>query len=42
MEGPEGLIDRVRAAERDHPERLRRRKRTDDASVVLCEFAPSA
>ncbi|MET8911102.1 hypothetical protein [Micromonospora sp. NPDC004551] len=39
-EGPGGLIDRVRAAERDHPDRLRRRKRTDDASVVLCEFAP--
>ncbi|SBT48658.1 hypothetical protein [Micromonospora auratinigra] len=39
-EGPEGLIGRVRAAERDHPERLRRRKRTDDASVVLCEFDP--
>ncbi|MCP3783863.1 hypothetical protein NLX85_10855 [Micromonospora sp. A3M-1-15] len=38
-EGPEGLIDRVRAAERDHPDRLRRHKRTDDASVVLCEFA---
>ncbi|MGY0005591.1 hypothetical protein [Micromonospora sp. I033] len=37
-EGPAGLIDRVRAAERDHPDRLRRRKRTDDASVVLCEF----
>ncbi|WP_262282798.1 hypothetical protein [Micromonospora sp. MA102] len=41
-EGPEGLIDRVRAAERDHPDRLRRRKRTDDASVVLCEFVPAA
>ncbi|MGW9198080.1 hypothetical protein [Micromonospora chersina] len=40
-EGPEGLIDRVRAAERDHPDRLRRHKRTDDASVVLCEFAPA-
>ncbi|MFG2055471.1 hypothetical protein ACGFI9_15740 [Micromonospora sp. NPDC048930] len=37
-EGPEGLIGRVRAAERDHPERLRRHKRTDDASVALCEF----
>ncbi len=38
VEGPAGLIDRVRAAERNHPDRLRRRKRTDDASVVLCEF----
>jgi hypothetical protein len=38
VEGPEGLIRRVRAAERDSPERLRRHKRTDDASVVLCEF----
>lgn len=37
-EGPEGLIGRVRAAERDQPERLRRYKPTDDASVVLCEF----
>ncbi|GIJ28124.1 hypothetical protein Vqi01_32860 [Micromonospora qiuiae] len=37
-EGPGGLIDRVRAAERDHPERLRRHKRADDASVVYCEF----
>ncbi|MGR6322453.1 hypothetical protein Q2K19_13345 [Micromonospora soli] len=37
-EGPEGLIGRVRAAERDHPDRLRRHKRTDDASVSLCEF----
>ncbi|MGV9370941.1 hypothetical protein [Micromonospora tulbaghiae] len=42
VEGPEGLIGRVRAAERDHPDRLRRHKRTDDASAVLCEFAPSA
>lgn len=42
VEGPEGLIDRVRAAERDHPDRLRRHKRTDDASAVLCEFGPSA
>ncbi|MFC4146549.1 hypothetical protein ACFO0M_09810 [Micromonospora mangrovi] len=40
-EGPAGLIDRVRAAERDHPERLRRFKRSDDASVVFCEFGPS-
>ncbi|MGW5671869.1 hypothetical protein [Micromonospora sp. NPDC003776] len=40
-EGPEGLIGRVRAAERDHPERLRRHKRTDDASAVLCEFEPA-
>ncbi|MBF5032112.1 MULTISPECIES: hypothetical protein [unclassified Micromonospora] len=38
VEGPDGLIDRVRVAERDHPDRLRRRKRTDDASAVLCEF----
>ncbi|MFI0792709.1 hypothetical protein ACH4OY_08420 [Micromonospora rubida] len=37
-EGPGALIDRVRSAERDLPERLRRHKRTDDASVVLCEF----
>ncbi|SCL67327.1 hypothetical protein [Micromonospora chersina] len=41
-EGPEGLIDRVREAERDHPDRLRRHKRTDDASVMLCEFGPAA
>ncbi|TDC45058.1 hypothetical protein E1258_30830 [Micromonospora sp. KC207] len=39
-EGPAGLIDRVRAAERDQPDRLRRHKATDDASVVLCEFGP--
>ncbi|SCE74730.1 hypothetical protein GA0074695_0790 [Micromonospora viridifaciens] len=39
-EGPEGLIGRVRTAERDHPERLRRHKRSDDASVVFCEFDP--
>ncbi|KKJ93383.1 hypothetical protein [Micromonospora sp. HK10] len=38
VEGPEGLISRVRVAERDHADRLRRHKRTDDASVVLCEF----
>ena len=37
-EGPGALIDRVRAAERDHPDRLRRHKRADDASVVFCEF----
>ncbi|MFJ6195979.1 hypothetical protein [Micromonospora sp. NPDC092111] len=37
-DGPGALIDRVRAAEREHPDRLRRHKRTDDASVVLCEF----
>ncbi|MFI5835385.1 hypothetical protein ACIA5A_17090 [Micromonospora sp. NPDC051300] len=41
VEGPQGLIDRVRAAERAHPDRLRRHKRTDDASVALCEFAPA-
>ncbi|NBE81081.1 hypothetical protein [Micromonospora rubida] len=40
-EGPGALIDRVRSAERDLPERLRRHKRTDDASVVLCEFGPA-
>ncbi|MCI4063027.1 hypothetical protein MRQ36_10745 [Micromonospora sp. R77] len=40
-EGPAGLIDRVRSAERDHPDRLRRFKRADDASVVLCEFGPA-
>ncbi|MEH0969696.1 hypothetical protein V6U77_00950 [Micromonospora sp. CPCC 205546] len=37
-EGPGALIDRVRVAERDHPDRLRRHKPADDASVVLCEF----
>ncbi|MEV0721377.1 hypothetical protein AB0I37_01190 [Micromonospora purpureochromogenes] len=37
-QGPGALIDRVRAAERDHPELLRRHKRADDASAVLCEF----
>jgi hypothetical protein len=37
-EGPAGLIGRVRDAERDHPDRLRRHKRADDASVVFCEF----
>ncbi|MBQ1072336.1 hypothetical protein KBX06_04020 [Micromonospora sp. C31] len=36
--GPGALVDRVRAAERDHPDRLRRHKAADDASVVLCEF----
>ncbi|WP_348651087.1 hypothetical protein [Micromonospora sp. WMMD812] len=40
VEGPAALIDRVRAAERDLPDRLRRHKRSDDASVVLCEFNP--
>ncbi|MEU8299313.1 hypothetical protein AB0C04_18785 [Micromonospora sp. NPDC048909] len=39
-EGPGALIDRVRTAERDLPDRLRRHKRSDDASVVLCEFDP--
>ncbi|MCM0676293.1 hypothetical protein NCC78_16570 [Micromonospora phytophila] len=37
-EGPAALIGRVRAAERDHPDRLRRHKPADDASAVLCEF----
>ncbi|WP_435820594.1 hypothetical protein [Micromonospora purpureochromogenes] len=37
-QGPGALIDQVRAAERDHPDRLRRHKRADDASAVLCEF----
>ncbi|MCL7459341.1 hypothetical protein AB0I85_03335 [Micromonospora echinofusca] len=37
-EGPGALIDRVRTAERDHPDRLRRHKPADDASVLLCEF----
>ncbi|WP_442933764.1 hypothetical protein [Micromonospora sp. CPCC 205556] len=37
-EGPGALIDRVRTAERELPDRLRRHKRADDASVVLCEF----
>ncbi|MEU7929987.1 hypothetical protein [Micromonospora echinofusca] len=36
--GPGALIDRVRTAERDHPDRLRRHKPADDASVLLCEF----
>ncbi|WP_247674551.1 hypothetical protein [Micromonospora sp. C51] len=38
-EGPDGLLDRVRAAERDHPDRRRRHKAADDASAVYCEFA---
>ncbi|WP_341717875.1 hypothetical protein QQG74_29315 [Micromonospora sp. FIMYZ51] len=37
-EGPGALIDRVRAAERDHPDRRRRHKPADDASAVYCEF----
>ncbi|SCL40230.1 hypothetical protein GA0074692_5688 [Micromonospora pallida] len=37
-EGPGALIEQVRTAEREHPDRLRRTKRSDDASVVLCEF----
>ncbi|MEV4546160.1 hypothetical protein [Micromonospora echinaurantiaca] len=41
-EGPGGLVDRVRTAERDHPDRLRRHKPADDASVVLCEFDTGA
>ncbi|OZV79779.1 hypothetical protein CA850_17185 [Micromonospora echinospora] len=41
-EGPGALLDRVRAAEREHPDRLRRTKRSDDASVVLCEFPEPA
>ncbi|MBY8873100.1 hypothetical protein K7640_14790 [Micromonospora sp. PLK6-60] len=40
-DGPAALIDRVRAAEREHPDRLRRHKRTDDASVVFCDFTPT-
>nr|WP_306416139.1 hypothetical protein [Micromonospora okii] len=40
-EGPGALVDRVRAAERDRPDRLRRHKPTDDASAVLCEFDPA-
>ncbi|MET7748298.1 hypothetical protein [Micromonospora sp. NPDC005367] len=39
-EGPGALIDQVRAAERDLSDRLRRHKRADDASVMLCEFGP--
>ncbi|MER7439373.1 hypothetical protein [Micromonospora avicenniae] len=39
-EGPGALIDRVRTAERDLSDRLRRHKQVDDASVVLCEFGP--
>ncbi|MFI6229924.1 hypothetical protein ACIBCR_21715 [Micromonospora echinospora] len=41
-EGPGALLERVRAAEREHPDRLRRTKRSDDASVVLCEFPEPA
>ncbi|MER5335003.1 hypothetical protein [Micromonospora sp. NPDC002717] len=41
-DGPGALLDRVRAAERDHPDRLRRHKPADDASVVLCEFDTDA
>ncbi|MEU4641198.1 hypothetical protein [Micromonospora sp. NPDC023814] len=41
-DGPGALVDRVRAAERDHPDRLRRHKPADDASVVLCEFDADA
>ncbi|MEU7996706.1 hypothetical protein AB0B83_15400 [Micromonospora sp. NPDC049060] len=41
-EDPAALIDRVRVAERDHPDRLRRHKPADDASVVLCEFDAEA
>ncbi|MDG4794256.1 hypothetical protein [Micromonospora sp. WMMD1082] len=37
-EGPGALIERVRDAERDHPDRLRRHKPADDASAVYCEF----
>ncbi|MBO4206547.1 hypothetical protein GSF22_11120 [Micromonospora echinofusca] len=36
--GPEELIRRVRTAEREQTDRLRRRKRHDDASVVFCRF----
>ncbi|MGW0506364.1 hypothetical protein [Micromonospora sp. NPDC003241] len=39
--GPGGLVDLVRAAERDHPDRLRRHKPADDASAVYCEFTRS-
>ncbi|MEH0841277.1 hypothetical protein V6U81_02630 [Micromonospora sp. CPCC 205711] len=39
-EGPGALIDRVRTAEREHPDRLSRYKRADDASVVCCDFSP--
>ncbi|MET8527285.1 hypothetical protein [Micromonospora sp. NPDC005172] len=37
-EGPAALLSRVRDAERDHSDRLRRHKPSDDASVVFCEF----
>ncbi|MEU4566456.1 hypothetical protein [Micromonospora sp. NPDC023956] len=37
-DGPGALIEQVRIAEREHPDRLRRTKRADDASVALCEF----
>ncbi len=41
-EGPEALVDRVRVAERDLADRLRRHKPADDASVILCEFGDGA
>ncbi|MDM4721088.1 hypothetical protein QTQ03_16330 [Micromonospora sp. WMMA1363] len=41
-EGPAALVDRVRAAERELPGRLRRHKPADDASAVLCEFGDGA
>ncbi|MEH1015256.1 hypothetical protein V6U90_19340 [Micromonospora sp. CPCC 206060] len=37
-DGPDALVSRVRAAEQDRGDRLRRRKRHDDATVVLCRF----
>ncbi|WP_223884132.1 hypothetical protein [Micromonospora craniellae] len=39
--GPGALVDLVRAAERDHPDRPRRHKPADDASAVYCEFTRS-
>ncbi|MFF0720252.1 hypothetical protein [Micromonospora sp. NPDC003816] len=39
--GPGALVDLVRSAEREHPDRLRRHKPADDASAVYCEFTRS-
>lgn len=37
--GPAALIEQVRGAEQERPDRLRRAKRYDDASAVLCDFS---
>ncbi|GIJ21757.1 hypothetical protein [Micromonospora lutea] len=39
-QGPGALVERVRDAEREYPDRLRQHKAADDASVVYCEFTP--